>query len=260
MVVKHIKMYFEYFKIAASTAMEYRINFIMQVISMAVNDFIWVIFWFFIFRNFNNIAGWTFKDMILLWAIVATSYGISGLLFGNRSNIADIVVNGGLDFYLTLPKNVLFHLLVSRISWFCLGDVVFGVIVSFFVLSVSQIPLFLFLLTTSTIITVAFGVITGSLSFFIGDSRQTSKTLWMSILCVATYPSSVFSGFAKILIFTILPAAFISGVPVELLRTFSLQWFFILIGFTILISLIAIVMFYAGLRRYESGNQGFVRM
>jgi len=260
MVGKYIKMHLEYLKIAASTAMEYRINFFTQVFGMFINDIIWLLFWFILFGNFNTIAGWTFKDMILLWSILTVSYGIGGFLFGNRTEIASLISDGKLDFYLTLPKNALYHVLVSKSSFYSLGDFIFGIVVAFFVLSVSQIPLYVFLVVACSIILVSFAVIINSLAFFMGDSRQTSNTIWMSMIGVASYPTSIFSGAAKVIIYTIIPAAFISGVPVSLIKSFNLQWFLIFSGFTILITVIAIFVFYFGLRKYESGNSGFVRM
>ena len=70
----------------------------------------------------------------------------------------------------------------------------------------------------------------------------------------STYPMNIFNGVVRILLFTIVPAGFISFVPLQLLQHFSWPLFCAMIGFTLLFVSIAVGMFNLGLRRYESGN------
>jgi len=51
-----------------------------------------------------------------------------------------------------------------------------------------------------------------------------------------------------------MPAGFVGGVPVELLRNFSWKGFLIMLGFSIVFFAFSVFVFYRGLRRYESGN------
>jgi ABC-2 type transport system permease protein len=46
----------------------------------------------------------------------------------------------------------------------------------------------------------------------------------------------------------------VNGVPVELLRSFNWQWLGWMILATVVLFVIAIVMFKRGIKRYESGN------
>jgi ABC-2 type transport system permease protein len=70
----------------------------------------------------------------------------------------------------------------------------------------------------------------------------------------STYPMNIFNGIVRIFLFTIVPAGFISFVPLQLLQHFSIPLFAGMIGFTLLFACIAIGLFELGLRRYESGN------
>lgn len=54
--------------------------------------------------------------------------------------------------------------------------------------------------------------------------------------------------------FTAVPAAFVTHLPVELLRSFDVRLFLLLIGVAALLALLAVGAFRIGLRRYESGN------
>jgi len=258
-MLKHLKMHYEYMKLAIHSALEYRTNFIIQTSSMFLNDVVWILFWTIIFSRFKNINGWNIQDMMLLYSIVTIAYGIGGVFFGNRNAIAKIIVEGRLDYYLTLPKNILYHLISSKCSWYALGDFILGVVLAIMFLSLKQVPLFILLVLLSSAIIIAFGIIVGSLTFYIENSEETSIALWNSLIALSSYPLSVYQGITKIIILLVIPAGFVSGIPVELLRSFNWTWLIYMIGFTILITLVAITVFYKGLKKYESGNLLYVR-
>jgi ABC-2 type transport system permease protein len=260
MVVSHLKLIIEYMKINIATAMEYRFNFIVQSLSMVANNAIWILFWWIFFQKFNIVNTWTMNDMIGLYAVLTFSFGIAGTVFGNRRRIAEVISEGRLDFFLTLPKNVLFHTLIGKSSWFAFGDVIFGLIMATIAFQWWQFPLYFLLCTLSAIILTSFAVIVSSLAFYMGDARSTSRQLDIGLMSFGGYPLSIFSDTAKILLMTVIPAGFISTIPVELLTQFQLKWFLILLGFTLLIFVIAIFVFYRGLRKYESGSMITTRM
>jgi ABC-2 type transport system permease protein len=54
--------------------------------------------------------------------------------------------------------------------------------------------------------------------------------------------------------FTVVPAGFISHLPVELLRSFDVSRLLVVLGFASFSVLLAATVFRIGLRRYESGN------
>ena len=62
------------------------------------------------------------------------------------------------------------------------------------------------------------------------------------------------------MLYTGLPAGFISFLPVELLREFSWPTFLAVLGATAVYAGLAFAVFAAGLRRYESGNRFGVRV
>ncbi|MGV8086438.1 MAG: ABC transporter permease [Candidatus Woesearchaeota archaeon] len=258
-MLKHLKMHYEYMKLAINSALEYRTNFIIQTTSMFLNDVVWIIFWTIIFSRFNNINGWNLQDMLLLYSIVTIAYGMGGVFFGNRNAIAKIIVEGRLDYYLTLPKNILYHLICSKCSWYALGDFLLGLVLAIMFLSISQVPLFILLIILSTTIIIAFGVLVGSLTFYIDNSEETTTSLWNSLIGLSTYPLSIYQGVTRVIILLIIPAGFISGVPVELLKSFNWTWLLYMLGFTLLITIVSITVFYKGLKKYESGNLLYVR-
>ncbi len=68
------------------------------------------------------------------------------------------------------------------------------------------------------------------------------------------YPITLFDGTAKLLLFTLIPAAFIGAVPAAFVRAFSWSTLLQLMAASLAFMSLAGVVFHRGLRRYESGS------
>jgi len=259
-LINSIKLFLEYQKIFIKSAVEYRLNFLLSAFFMVLNDTIWVFFWYLIYFKLGDINGWVFQDLIYIYIFITISFGVAGYFFGNHKEIAELVVKGKLDFYLTLPKNTLFHILISKNSWFDLGDVMFGVLLIIFMVSFSKVPLILLMIIPATIVLIAFGILIGSLSLYFQSSEKLGSTLYEAVISFSSYPLSIFKGASRFIILFIIPAGFVSGIPVTLLQSFDLTWFILFFLFAFAFLLIAIYIFYNGLKRYESGNLLYARI
>ena len=107
-------------------AMEYRISFWVQVFTMVANDSLWLFFWWTYFQQFPVVHGWQNSDIVVIWAVAACAFGISAGFFGNASRLATLIMNGGLDAYLGMPRNVLLHVCISASDPTAWGDIIFA--------------------------------------------------------------------------------------------------------------------------------------
>jgi ABC-2 type transport system permease protein len=245
-----------YFQANLQGALEYRIGFISQMLAMLINDAMWLLFWTAYFSKFPLVAGWGRTDIIMLWAVVAAGFGLATTLCGNLFRVAGMIVRGELDAYLTLPKPVLPHVLISRMSLTAPGDVLFGFLGFGFLVHPHpmQWTLFTLFTVTTALIFVGFALLTQSLSFWLGNAEGFSGQLINAMISFSTYPTAIFRGTVKVLLFTVLPAGFVSYVPVQLLRDFSWPLFAGLMAFAGGILAAGWLVFTLGLRRYESGS------
>lgn len=261
-VAKHFRFMGEYVRANLSMAMEYRANFIIQIVGMVLNDVLWVSFWWLFFRQFPVVAGWSYKELLLLYAVTTTGFGLGVGVMGNCMRLSHIIAEGHLDFYLTLPKNVLLHVLVSRMQISAIGDVVFGIIVYSISGAVSW-PNTVMLLVTSAlaaVIFVAFAVLAHSLTFYIGNASALAGQLCQALLTFSSYPGGIFKGFVRFIMFTAIPAGFITYAPVAIMGERKLAFILSMSGFTLGLAILASTVFYRGLRRYESGNLISIRL
>jgi ABC-2 type transport system permease protein len=243
-------------------ALEYRVSFISQLVGMILNDSMWVTFWWIYFTRFKVLGGgWQVEDVLALWAVVAVAFGLCMGLFGNALGIAETISQGKLDYYLTLPKNVLLHVLVSRMDVTAWGDLIFGtgVFVLFLRPGPERIALFLLLAICAGILFLAFNIIWQSLAFWLGNAEGLAAQMWNALILFSTYPDPLFRGLVKGVLFTIVPAAFMSHIPVQLLRQLDPTLIAVEIAVALGALTLAVLVFYTGLRRYESGNMMIVR-
>jgi ABC-2 type transport system permease protein len=237
-------------------AMEYRISFWVQVFTMVANDSLWLFFWWTYFQQFPVVHGWQNTDIVVIWAVAACAFGISAGFFGNASKLATLIMNGTLDAYLGMPRNVLLHVCISASDPSAWGDIIFAV--GAFLLFLRPDPLhfglFLLLTMSGAMIFTAFFVIFCSLTFFLGNTEGLAQQLAGALITFSTYPMYIFNGAVRVLLFTLIPAGFITFVPLQLLHQFTWPLLAALFGFTMLIMFVAMGIFQLGLRRYESGN------
>ena len=81
-----INFFFKSLKCNMKSALEYKKSFIAQVSFMLINDGFFIIFWLVVFGiNNGNISGLEMKDILYLWSIPVTAWGISRFFFRRNS-------------------------------------------------------------------------------------------------------------------------------------------------------------------------------
>ncbi len=238
------------------SAMEYRVTFIAQATGMFLNNGFYFVFWVLFFDRFEEVRGWELQDMVLLFAVVACAFGLSAYLFGNSFRMAEVISQGKLDYYLSVPRPVLPHLLASRSITSGLGDVAYGLVTYALLgdLSAGATARFAVAVAVSMAVLLSFLVLANSAAFWLGDARMLGQQASGALVTLAIYPVSLFDGSSKLALYTIIPAALVGAVPAQFVRSFSWSLLGQLAVAASIMSIVALVVFSRGLRRYESGS------
>ena len=231
-----------------------RSGFWTQVITMVVNDIVWVIFWLLFFDRVGAIRGWDSDTVLLLLAVLMTGAGFVLGFLSNARSIGRLVADGEIDAALALPMPALRYLLVRKLSTTNLGDIAFGIVL-FAVAgapTLERTAIFVAGCVISGALLAGFLVTTGSLSFFVGRN-DIGEVSFHSMLVFASYPIDIFGGFAKFFLYTVIPAGFVAAVPARLINDFDPSLAALLVGVTGAFVVMAWATFTLGLRRYTSG-------
>jgi len=240
---------------AVRAAFADRTNFILQSLSMVVNNGFMLVLWFMFFAGFRSVGGWKLSDMALLIGLIMSIVGVAGIAFGGYRDMAATILSGEIDALLTQPRSVLARLLSRDSSPSGWGDfaTAVAILVAFAGLSWRDLPLFAMGWLSGLIIYIAAATTFASLAFWISGARSLARDMTEFVILVSTYPGSIYSGASKLIAYTLLPAGFIVLTPVRLLRHPSLATLATVIGAAAVYAAIAIGVFHIGLRRYRRG-------
>ncbi len=254
--MKSLRLTWRYLRHNLMAVMAYRSAFILQTLGMLLNDLMLMVFWTLLFQRFPMLNGWDLTGVVTIYAVTAAGFGLTVVVWGNVTRVAQIIASGDLDYYLALPADPLLHLLAARMDLPGWGDILFGMVLYGVVVPGGWLtfPLFVLLTMLIAVIFCGVGVLAGSLAFWLGQAQDLALQWFHSTLSFSLYPVDFFPGLVRIFLYTLLPAAFVGSVPARLLLDFHWQQLALLTAFAAGLTLLARWVFYRGLRRYESGN------
>lgn len=240
---------------AIRTSFADRTNFTLQVSAMAVNNGFWLLLWFLFFAGFRQVGGWRLGDVARLLGIMYTLFGVATVFAGGYRDLAATILRGDLDALLTQPKPILPRLLAQESVPSAWGDLVTGLAMLVFTarLDLAGAGLVLAALLIGITAWLATGVLFASLAFVIAGARSLSRDLVDFTLMIATYPASIYTGWTRLVAFTVLPAGFVAMLPVELVRNPSPMAALTAVAGAALYAALALTAFHLGLKRYRMG-------
>jgi ABC-2 type transport system permease protein len=254
--MRELKFLLSLWQTNLQSIMEYRVAFLTQVIGMMLNDFIYFAIWIIFFDRFKEVRGWGIHDMYVTYGILASGVGIAEFLFGNAFVLSDIINQGRLDYYLSLPRPVLLHTIASRTMAVGMGDITYGFLSYALSGQFSWDGLLRFIVASilAAIIFTAFLVSIQSLAFWMGRISNFSSFIFNAVITFGIYPITLFDNYAKLILFTVIPAAFIGAVPAAFIVSFTWRSLLELLAGAVVFLTLALTIFRVGLRRYESGS------
>jgi ABC-2 type transport system permease protein len=123
-----LKVYWATFKASLQAKLEYKVDFVLGLITssmlqLAALGFLWVIF-----HQTTNLEGWNQGQVIFLFGLTAMALGTSELLFNHIWMVPYYIVMGDLDRLLVYPVRSLPFLLISRPELHSFGNLLTGLI------------------------------------------------------------------------------------------------------------------------------------
>lgn len=260
-IYKTTVFYFYLLGTSMKASISLRWNFFFEMFLMMFNNLIFFSMWWIFFLQFNDIAGWQLRDMAALMAIGTGAYGLRQICFGGVKSLARNIVSGGLDPFMTQPKNLLIHIIGARSMPKGWGHLCTSLLLIYLagLTDAYTLGVIFISIICGCIVFASMSIISHSLAFWLGPIETLAQKYCDSLFLFALYPSNIYSDILRFMMFTVLPAGLISYLPVELVREFSWLHLGGVVGGALFLWCLAFAIFYSGLRRYESGNQVNVR-
>ena len=81
-----------------------RVTFLTNIGFMILNNATFIVQWIILFHLKEDIGGYHMSDVMLLWGLAASSYGLSRILFARAFALPGLIINGKLDAYLVQDR------------------------------------------------------------------------------------------------------------------------------------------------------------
>lgn len=260
---KHLKIMACYFRLNLASALEYRASFFTQAFGMALSNSSFIFFWWVAFDQIGGrIAGYSFEDVLFIWAVASSAFGLSYILFANASSLTKLIVTGEMDTFLLQPCNILINVLCARTSLSSYGDLAYGVILMIIVYGGNAAAFFWFLygVVIGCFLMTAIALTAHTLSFYLGDATTLGQMATEFTINFSIYPDKIYAPAVRALMYSLIPAGIAVHIPLRLFQSFSPALAIAAFAAAILYCAGAARFFYQGLKRYESGNVIVTRM
>jgi ABC-2 type transport system permease protein len=226
---------------------------LVQIIGFA---FIWAIF-----QRIPSVNGWTFWQVVMMYALIYVTEGVGSLFFEGTWRVSELVYTGKFDQVLLRPVSPIVQVLAGAVGFNGLGNIVTGMILIGISMANSPIEwtpgrllMFAILLVSASTIRVAINLGSAASAFWIRSPWSMIPVFVHQLGDFAKYPITIYSLGVQALIVVAVPFAFISFFPTA--YVFGVEAWSLAALLTPLVAIyclfMAVALFRIGLRRYES--------
>ncbi len=200
---------------------------------------------------------WRLRDCALMYGLSALAVGLVFVFAGGIWNLGRLIAEGELDIFLAQPKPVFCSAIAARALVSGWGDIASGLVM--IALAGYWQPLQILLIVVCAVCAMAVfamsGVIVHSAGSWLGPANHLARQFHEFVIMFSLYPGPIYTGWLRVAVFTIIPAGFISTMPVSLIRDTEFSTLLYVLAGTTVYCALGIWIFNRGLRRYESGSR-----
>ena len=219
-VLDNVKLYFSFLKASLKEMLIYRLDCIVGMVSQIVTQLVEIIFIWIVFQNTENLAGWNFMQVLLLYGITLISVGISDFCFDALYDIGPKYIReGDFDKIMLRPVYPLISIIGASKEFTALGYFGLGLAMTITMLIKLAIPITAILILKIVFFSIVGAAIIGAINniFSIASfwTYRSNEIIWSfyRTYTFAQYPIDIYNKFIKVLITVILPFAFVAYYP-----------------------------------------------
>lgn len=258
-IIHNISLYFSFLKIALKEILIYRVDCIVGIISQLVVQAVSLVFIFIVFQNTENIAGWNFQQILLLYGVTRISIGISGYCFDGLYDIGPkYIKNGDFDKILLRPVHPLISIIGASREFVSIADLFIGLGITIWMLIELSIPITLVLILKILFFSIIGALIIGAINTIFSISSfwtyRSNEVIWSfyRMYTFTEYPITIYNSFIRVLITIILPFAFVAYYPTMAYLGLNTYMIYITPITAIVLWIVAVKLWNLGLKKYRS--------
>jgi ABC-2 type transport system permease protein len=257
-----IRLALLYFRVGALNELQYRVNFLIQLLQSLVALGVGLVGLTLVFSHTTDLNGWTRPELLAVMGVHILMGGlINAVIQPNMQRLLEEVREGTLDYALTKPEDAQALVSVREFRIWQVVDVVMGVIVLLTAMFQLQARLAAWqalafgaaLLFGWAMVYAFWLMLTSTVFWFIRIDELVN--LFEGVYAAGRWPVSVYPDWLRTGLTFLVPVAFAVTVPAEALTgRLTGQTLLGAAGLALALLLLARVVWRAGLRRYSGAS------
>lgn len=240
----------------------HKIDFFLNILNIIINQVVTLIFIYVTIKNLPSLNGWKINELVLIYGLYLVNKGAADFFSAGIYNLEEYIQEGFLDSLIIRPYPILLQIFSTQFDFFQLINIFlgWGLIGYYFLLDIKKVSFYammiIFLYQLISILCIFFlKVITMSIAFWTQTGYPMTRSI-DNLSEFAKYPMDIYNVFISTFLTFIFPYAFISFYPAILILNKSKNKNILLLtlGITISVISIALIIWKAGLKRYESSG------
>lgn len=257
----YFKLYFKYFIINIKSIMIYDWDYIFGIVAMIIKCAINFCMLLILFEITDNIAGWSFEQMLFLYGMSSVCFSLWHCLFIDIITIPTYIQSGEFDRFMLKPIDPLFQIMMEGFDEDGWGELIFGsIILAISIIKLENINGYIFLIPIFCIcgclIVAGLSILCSSVAFMtVGHIDLTDNV--MDFKEFAKYPITVFNKGIAFLFSFIIPIGFTAYYPGMLymkIKNGNYIMPFMSIPISIIFFIFAWIWWHHALKRYNSSG------
>lgn len=218
----NLQLYFRLISIKIRGQLQYRLSFLMEMLSTALISGVSFLTIALILQKFEGIGGWSLAQVAFLYGMVETSFGIMDMVFSgyDPQNFGMQVRLGAFDQILLRPVPVWLQVFGSEFMLRRIGRILQGLVILIFAISNLEIQWTWVKLAFMPVVMVSQVVFFGGL-FMIGSAITFWTVESIEVINIFTYggaemnayPMHIYNDWLRNLFTFIIPAIFLNYYP-----------------------------------------------
>lgn len=221
-LARYIRLYFIIEAQYIKARMQYRADFIISSIGMFFTSLATLAVFWVLFNSIPNLAGWTFMEMVFIYAFYMVAISPMQILFDQFWSLRYDLQEGTFLKYYFRPLNMLFYYTSERFDIKGLTQLIVGVGLLIYASiqlslhwSVLKLVLLCATLFSSALVLIAIVTLASCSAFWITNSFSVLNLAW-KLREFSPYPLSIFDGAFRFVFTFLLPIGFIAFYPSQL--------------------------------------------
>jgi ABC-2 type transport system permease protein len=218
----YLRLYFIIEAQYIKARLQYRADFVISSVGMFFSSLATLgVFWV-IFNSIPDLAGWTFMEMVFIYAFYMVAISPMQILFDHTWQLRFHIQQGTFLKYYFRPLNMMFYYMSEMFDLKGLTQLAAGILLLIYasvqlgiVWTVPKLALLLASLFSAALVLISITLMAGCAAFWVVNSYPVLGLAW-KLREFAPYPMNIFDGLFRFTFTFLLPIGFIAFYPSEI--------------------------------------------